>query len=177
MSNLISINPKYRNDQFQRYKVPAVISKITRRGNGTFTTINNINDIAERLFHPVDILFKAIGYNLATSINQKNNTIKGAHETSEIQDAIDKYIVAFILCPKCAIPELSLSVTGKKKKMKCEYSCSACGASDVFKVSRKENEKILQLIIKDISSGNKWPQHSTADLEPFDIMSNPFEGF
>lgn len=172
---MISINPKFRNDQFQRYKFPSVISKITPRGNGTFTTIYNLKEISESLYHPEDILFKAIGYNLATNINQKNNTIKGSRETSEIQDAIDKYIVTFILCPKCSIPELSLSVTGKKKKKKCEYSCSACGANDVFKVKRKENEKILQLIIKNISSGNKWAKHSTADLVPFDIMSNSFE--
>lgn len=172
---MISINPKFRNDKFQRYKFPGVISKITKRGNGTFTTIYNLTEISEALYHPENILFKAIGYNLATSINPKNNTIKGSHETSEIQEAIDKYVTSFILCPKCSIPELSLSVTGKKKKMKCEYSCSACGANEIFKSKGKENEKILQLIIKDIDSGNKWAKHSTADLEPYDIMFNPFE--
>merc|ERR1712098_1032628 len=145
--------------------MPQISSSITHRGNGTFSTIYNINEVSDALFHPPTILFKYIGYDLATSINQKNNTIKGPHDNTEIQNSIDKYINAFILCPKCSIPELVLSVSGKKKKMKCEYKCSACGESGVFKVTGKVLEKTLQLIIKDISSGNKWKQHSTADLE------------
>ena len=177
MTDFISINPKYRNDAFQRYKIPKLDCFVTLRGNGTFTTINNLKDVAKNLFHPHDILFKAIGYYLATNINMKNNTIKGAHEHNQIQDAIDKYITTFVLCPKCTIPELSYSVTGKKKKMKCEYKCSACGENGDIEIVSKEDNKILQLIIKHISSGNKWPKHSTALLDeeihdlifPFDL--------
>lgn len=171
----ISINPTSRSDPFYRYKMPALSSHITNRGNGTFTTINNIKEIAEELHHPADIIFKFIGYDLATCVNHKKNTIKGAHKTKVIQESIDKYIIEFVMCPKCSIPELSLSVSGKKKKMKCNYTCSACGANDTFIKNNTASIKTLQLIIKDISSGNVWKKHTTADLDAeIDIFADRF---
>lgn len=171
----ISINPTARNDPFYRYKMPCLFSDITNRGNGTFTTIYNINEIALALHHPANILFKFIGYDLATSINHKKNTIKGAHKTEKIKESIDKYIIEFVMCPTCSIPELSLTVSGKKKKMKCHHMCSACGEHDSFVKKNKASVKTLQLIIKDISSGNVWKKHKTADLDAeIDIFANKF---
>jgi len=155
----ISVNPKHRNDPYHRYKMPAVKSKITNRGNGTFTTIENMLNISESLYHPDDILFKFISYDLATCCDFKKKTLKGAYKNDVIQDSLDKYISYFVLCHKCSIPETTAEIEGKKKKAICKMDCMACGTLSKLDSKDKLLNKTIQLIIKDKQSGRKWKEH------------------
>jgi len=59
------------NDDNYRYKMPPVSIKIGGAGNGIFTIINNIDEIANAINTPSEILYKYISYSLGSAFNEK----------------------------------------------------------------------------------------------------------
>ncbi len=169
----ISINSNFRNDPFYRYQMNHIESNITNRGNGTFTTLNNLDKISNDLYTPNEILFKFISFDLGTSYNLKKKNLKGSYKSDKIQKSIDKYINYFVLCNKCSIPEVSPVVEGKKKKAKLIMNCVACGHSQVLSSKDKLYSKMIDCIIKDIQNGRKWKQHKTI-FEQTDVLEFNF---
>merc|ERR1712048_356741 len=67
--------------------------------------------------------------------------VNGVHQTKELQLMLKKFIIHFILCPKCKMPELQFKVHQKKNVLL--QKCAACG----WKGNNKSNHKVKTYII------------------------------
>ena len=170
----ISINSEHRNDPHCRYKMQAVSIKSVDQGQYAKTTIFNLKNISESLYQPEEIIFKFIGYDLGTSGDFKKMTLKGYYHPHEIQGSIDKYIQTFVLCSKCAIPEVDPELAGKKKRTTCTMHCAACGHINTLLGTNSTIDKPHKLINKDIQGGNEWRKHKM-DLKK--ETDNTFDDF
>jgi translation initiation factor 2 beta subunit (eIF-2beta)/eIF-5 len=133
------------NDEFYRYKMPPIKTQVTGRGNGIHTHLINIDDVANAIGHPEDIIMKYIAYELASNLNQKNKSLAGKHDT-EVQEKILDYVNNLVLCPKCNNPETIYEVEGKKKRMKLFSKCASCGfrCEIVAAGTEKEGIKVIK---------------------------------
>ena len=146
------------NDEFYRYKMPAIKTQVTGRGNGIHTNFLNIDEVANAIGHPEEIIMKYITYELASNLNLKNKSIAGKHD-NEVQEKIMDYINNLVLCVKCGNPETIYELEGKKKRIKLFSKCASCGyrceivssgndTSDVKSIKGKNSGKIFNSIIK-----------------------------
>lgn len=78
---------------------------------------------------------------------EKKSIIKGKHEYDNLLEKLDSFIIKFILCPKCKLPEISLFA--EKKILK--GACRACGKVSKLDNSHKISGYILRNIPKDMS--------------------------
>ena len=171
MPKLISINSFNRNDPDQRYKMQSVQVKITEQGQYSTTTIINTREISDDLYHPEDILFKFLGYDLGTMGDIKKKTLKGSYKEEVVQQSIDKYVQNFALCSKCHAPEITPELEGKKKHVNCKMTCIACGKAKILSSDNVVINKTIKLIIKDLQSGREWKKHASRYDNSVDIAS------
>ena len=143
------------NDPYYRYQMPRLVATKTGRGNGCHTIIENINDVTESFNHPGSVVFKFMGYSLGANTNENKWSINGHYSEEQLIEVLYQYINAFVLCPKCTIPELLPSVEGKKKNKKLIMTCSACGKSSEISSTAKDVSKGIDLIIKYLEK-NEW---------------------
>ena len=129
------------NDEFYRYKMPAVETQVTGRGNGIHTNFLNMDTVANAIGHPEEIILKYIAYELASNLNLKNKSLSGKHDT-EIQGKILDYIHNLVLCVKCNNPETIYQIEGKKKKIKLFTKCASCGFNCEIVASGKDSEGV-----------------------------------
>jgi translation initiation factor 5 len=149
------ININKSEDISYRYKMPKVSVKFAGNGNGKFTIINNMNEIASAINSPCEIVFKFISYSCGSAFNEKDQSITGHH--SNIQDIIFEYIDNFVICPTCSIPELNYyleKISAKKNNLICR--CSACGTIHKLKNTNKINDKCIDTIIKFLTKEGNW---------------------
>lgn len=115
-------------DQFYRYKMPRLQSKIEGKGNGIKTVVPNMSDIARALSRPPSYITKFFGCELGaqTPMQEKDDRyiVNGAHDASKLQDLLDVFIAKFVLCPSCKNPETDLIIT---KDQMIVRDCKACG--------------------------------------------------
>jgi len=78
---------------------------------------------------------------------EKKSIIKGKHEYDDLLEKLDSFIIKFILCPKCKLPEISLFA--EKKTLK--GGCRACGKVSTLDNSHKISNFIVRNIPKDMS--------------------------
>jgi len=150
-----TININNSDDENYRYKMPKVLIKFGGTGNGIFTTINNMEEIANALNTPSDIIYKYISYTLGSAFNEKKKTFTGHHKN--IQDIIFDFITFFVIFPSCSIPELTYSLDKiNSKNYNLISKCSSCGNSHILKSTNKINEKIMESIIKFMQKMNTW---------------------
>lgn len=142
-NDLINIggNP---NDQSYRYKMPGVKTQVTGRGNGIHTIFSNIDEVSNAIGHPQEIIMKYISYELATNLNQKNNSITGKHDDN-IQEKVIDYVNNLVLCAKCGNPETIYEIEGKKKRIKLFSKCASCGFRCELVASGKDSEGIKSI--------------------------------
>lgn len=151
----MNININNTDDENYRYKMPKVSIKLGGAGNGTFTIINNMDEISNSLNTPSDIIYKYISYTLGSAFNDKKKSLTGHH--TNIQDIIFEYINFFVICPTCSIPELSYSLDKiNSKNYNLISKCSACGNTHILKSTNKVNEKCIDVIIKFLQKNNSW---------------------
>ncbi|XP_063934804.1 eukaryotic translation initiation factor 5-like [Zophobas morio] len=131
-------------DQFYRYKMPKLISKIEGRGNGIKTVIVNMAEIAKSLSCPPSYPTKFFGCELGsqTVLDDANSRfiVNGSHQDQTLRELLDKFIRKYILCPHCDLPEL---VTGVKTGL-YQGSCGACGWAGPLDNSHKLISYILK---------------------------------
>ena len=121
--------PSYNEDPSYRYKMPKMTTKIEGRGNGIKTNIVNMTAVATAIKTPPDYVTKFFGCELGAQSRWEAATeksiVNGAHELAEMQKLLDKFLEKFVLCYKCKLPELDMSV----KKGMIVAKCAACGWS------------------------------------------------
>lgn len=151
-------------DKFYRYKRDeAQVAHSTK--NGGTSIITNIGQLAKQL--KVDAkelsLYVAKSMGAAYKIQESKLTLKGTHTTKKIEEIINKFIVRYVLCPKCKLPELvskSCLACGYtlKKKNKTEASSSSDDDDDNTKTSdldKKLAELIKALDLKTVPANQK----------------------
>lgn len=138
--NLINVRPDARGDQYYRYKMEPLQTKVEGKGNGIKTVIVNLPNVAEHLTpndaHSANKPFKGrwilkyFGFEIGaqTSHDKTNDRwiINGAHESAKLQELLDGFIKKFVLCPKCHSPETILELTPNKKSLISHCQASGC---------------------------------------------------
>jgi len=131
--------PRSIDDQYYRYKMPALEAKVESRGNGIKTVIVNIADIAKALARPATYPVRYIGYTLGAlvDINEDTNRyiVNGKHSEEDLSALLDGFIDKYVLCKQCGNPETILSVS--KDQSFLRLKCKACGG--VTKVDALDN--------------------------------------
>ncbi|PWN39091.1 eukaryotic translation initiation factor 5 [Ceraceosorus guamensis] len=120
-------------DQFYRYRMPLLQTKIEGRGNGIKTVVPNMSDIARALSRPPTYPTKFFGFELGaqTQVDDKNDRyiVNGAHQADALRKLLDDFITKFVLCGSCKNPETDLKIM---KDGMIIRDCKACGKrSDV----------------------------------------------
>lgn len=138
-----------QKDKSYRYKMPILISKIEGRGNGIKTVIPNMPDIAKSLHTDPAYPTKFFGMELGALSNytkkDERAVVNGAHNASDLAKLLTQFIEIFILCPKCALPEIRWKVTSKRVLV----DCAACGHNGELSTSHK----LVTFIIKNPPGG------------------------
>ncbi|KAG7144330.1 Eukaryotic translation initiation factor 5 like protein [Verticillium longisporum] len=114
-------------DQFYRYKMERLQTKIEGKGNGIKTVIVNLTSVAQSLARPGAYLIKYFGFELGAQTNidpaDDRCIINGAHDGPKLQDHLDGFISKFVLCKKCKNPETDVII----KDDHIILDCKACG--------------------------------------------------
>ena len=97
--------------------------------------------VAEALRVPPKYIVKWFAIDQGKNALFKNGYIlTGALTKQDIVEGLDKFIMKYVLCPKCKDPELILRI---KKNMVCA-KCQACGK----KPNMDNNHKVATFMIK-----------------------------
>ena len=126
---LVNIGASNASDQFYRYKMPAVVSRIEGRGNGIKTNVVNLVDVAKALARPPTYVLKWFGFELGalTKYEEKDGKciVNGAHDAKVLAEHLEVFIKKFVQCFSCGNPETVFSID--KRTELITMKCKACG--------------------------------------------------
>jgi len=132
------------HDDFYRYKMERLQTKIEGKGNGIKTVIVNLSSVAQSLARPGSYLIKYFGFELGAQTNldppDDRWIINGAHESGKLQDHLDGFINKFVLCKKCKNPETDVVI----KDGHIVLDCKACGQRSTVDLRLKLSTFILK---------------------------------
>lgn len=157
MSKLISIRPG-NADQFYRYKMPSLESKIEGKGNGIKTVVVNLKDISEALTRAPEIVLKHFGFALGAQTSTEINDryiINGSHDSKKLQESLFDFITNFVLCQQCQNPETVYRVTPADG---LKMDCKACGEASPIPARLK-----LEAFIVKTCKGSKAKANKKAE--------------
>ena len=143
----MNINPN-TDDPFYRYKMPKINVRNAGRGNGSFTFLDNLDEVSEAINTPSSILLNFISKSLGSACNLKKKTLTGHYDYDIIIKEVYKFITFFVLCENCTIPEVIPVVSGRKKHKILEFKCSACGNQYSLESNSNLYKKTIEHIIK-----------------------------
>ncbi|KAK1743785.1 eukaryotic translation initiation factor 5 [Skeletonema marinoi] len=125
------------DDPEYRYKMPKVVGKLEGRGNGSKTVIVNISELALSLHRDPGEVNKFFGTELGAQTTYSDETnravVNGHHTDAVLQQAVHKYVEAFVICPNCGLPETDYKI----KSGVITHKCAACGAKEMVDMSHK----------------------------------------
>lgn len=130
------------HDAFYRYKMPRLVTKFEGAGNGVFTVLTNLADVARALSRPTEHLFKYFGYELCASSRVKAGRwmVNGTHSQARVEQILQGFVDRYVLCASCGNPETSLA----KVKARLSMTCRACGATSRVSVDHRLTTFILR---------------------------------
>lgn len=133
--------PSCNNDACYMYKMPCLITQRKGCGSNIKTQIVNLRDVALAIRRPSQYVLRWFRYELGAKTRYKNDEgkdvyyISGEHQTPVLQELLDHFIDAYVLCAWCTLPETDMSVGGGIIKGKC-HLCGWYGQLDnVHKVA------------------------------------------
>lgn len=156
-------------DIHYRYKMPSVKITNAGRGIGTFTIIDNLEDIAKSINHPAEVLLKFLGIAIGAAVNFEKKSINGTHTEKVVQDNIFNYIELFCFCSICKIPEVTPYLNKiSKKNVQIKLKCTSCGGDSVVVSSKKFADKAIDMIIKELEKG--WIKNNNGNVDSSDFL-------
>ena len=159
-------------DESYRYKAPKPIVKIGGRGNGIYSELTNIDEIAQCLSHPKEIICKYISSISGSNYIAAKNTLTGTYNSEDIESILLTYTKSVVLCPVCNIPE----TIPELEKGNLIFKCYSCKSNSIIKPIGKV-DKALNIIEKYLKAGKKWEikkGNMVAVVENIDEF-NPFD--
>ncbi len=176
----ININGKI-TDNFYRYKMEKIKITQTGRGGNCHTILDNLNIIATQINTSPELLLQYIGMIIGCNTNQKVSkdngyVLKGHYDVDKIQEIIYNFINFATLCQKCTIPELSPKILkdNNDKKIFLMMICSACGQSYELKGNNKNNDKLVDNMIKYYTNNQFVANKGTMVIGKSSNDFNPF---
>lgn len=135
-------------DASYRYKMPKLGTKIEGRGNGIKTVIVNMVDIAKALHvnpgYPTKFFGIELGAQSKFSSKTERAIVNGSHNAPDLAKLLEKFIDNFVLCPRCGLPEIKLSI-----KSNIKYDCAACGDNGILPTNHRLSGYIVKSKQKD----------------------------
>ncbi|KAI1818774.1 domain found in IF2B/IF5-domain-containing protein [Poronia punctata] len=132
------------SDNFYRYKMERIQTKIEGKGNGIKTVVVNLSSVATSLARPGAYVIKYFGFELGaqTNIDPSDDRwiINGSHDSAKLQDYLDGFINKFVLCKKCKNPETVVII----KDDHIVLDCKACGQRSDVDIRHKLSGFILK---------------------------------
>jgi translation initiation factor 5 len=121
----INIGDIHDDDQFYRYKMPAIELHVEGKGNGVKTRVMNIDAIAHALNRSSTMIMKYFAIFLGTSVQKSDigYMLRGNHTSEALSQYLNTFITGYVLCQKCTNPETTLKV----RKTCIQSTCKACG--------------------------------------------------
>lgn len=125
------INIQNIEDDYARYKMPKLQSRIKDKGKFAETFVTNLVEVAKSLKVNLPAPIKYIESNLGSQFmladkkDLSSYYIKGRFSYEQLYEPLRAFIDQYVLCSKCGLPELEY----KRDKDKCSQSCKSCGAS------------------------------------------------
>ncbi len=122
MTRYVCIPQSKNDDPNYRYKMPELRLKQESRLNGVKTNITNLPDVAKALRIPESAILKY--FCVEVGANSEGTTIvKGQHSQSDLAKHLDKFIMRWVCCKNCKLPEITHTV----KKKDLTGICRSCG--------------------------------------------------
>jgi translation initiation factor 5 len=126
----IAMDPQKVDDQFYRYKMPAIVTKVEGNGNGIKTVFPNIHEVCNTINRPESVMMKFFQFELGTqkTVSTKDDKfiVTGSRTQETMQEKVYSFITKFVLCKHCRNPETVVLVDAKDR---VTLKCSACGKS------------------------------------------------
>jgi len=176
------ISPKLINidgseDPFYRYKMRQLFVQVVGKGKMIKTVLLNVDDVAKDLkVHPSH-LTAFLGYENGAQwkFDAKNSvreraSISGDLDEKDLSSMMKKFIVEFVLCPRCKLPEVTLFVEEKVKVM--SITCRGCGEKTILKTLKSKfssyilNHKFEPITTKEEKVVKKKQQEATTEAKP-----------
>lgn len=125
MTQYVCIPQKKNDDPNYRYKMPQMKLSQESRLNGVKTNITNLVDVARALRVPESSILKY--FCAEVGANAEGTTIvKGQHTLPDLARHLDKFIMKYVCCKKCKLPEITHEVVKKN----LIGVCRSCGNTD-----------------------------------------------
>ena len=107
----------------KRFEVPR--AQVSIEGNKTVW--KNFNEIVNYINRDSKHLLKFIGKDMGAAwrIEESRVVFVGKFGSSQVNQKLDKYVAAFVICPVCGKPDTKLEKVDRVMVMKC----MACGAT------------------------------------------------
>jgi translation initiation factor 2 beta subunit (eIF-2beta)/eIF-5 len=174
-------------DPYYRYQMATMSVKKER----TRICIQNLDQIAKDLKLPCkDVLVTYIGKKVSAQLKvekvekveqsqshlQERVTMPGNMDCDSVKQSIYPFIDAFVLCPRCTLPELSYAGNGTKTDVM--ISCAACGYKGDIK-GDKMNQSTLKkfasiLLEPNVSEHNvSEPNVSEPNVSEPNVLEEP----
>ncbi|KAI3386921.1 hypothetical protein SNEBB_004269 [Seison nebaliae] len=139
-----------------------------RNGNGIKTVIVNMSAIAKALNCSPAYTTKFFGQELGaqTQIMPENDRwiINGVHDANRLQEVLDVFIRAYVLCKFCKNPETQLIVSTKTIRQKC----AACGEIGPVDMKHRIAKYICNQAPK-VPKKSKVDNKSTVEVKKSDV--------
>jgi translation initiation factor 2 beta subunit (eIF-2beta)/eIF-5 len=172
----LNINGKI-TDNFYRYKMDKIAITQTGRGGNCHTVLDNLDKISNQINTAPELLLQYIGMILGCNANNASHIslLKGHYTVDKIQETIYQFINFATLCQKCTIPELVPTVIKDGKILSLMMRCSACGQIYELKGNNKNNDKLIDNIIKYYTNKQFVANKGTMVTDKSNRHFNPFE--
>ncbi|KAJ6505412.1 domain found in IF2B/IF5-domain-containing protein [Mycena sanguinolenta] len=136
------------DDQFYRYRMPILLTKIEGKGNGLKTVLPNMSNVARALGRPPSYTTKFFGYELGAHISvddkKERYIVNGVHDANRLRELLHDFIDKFVLCKLCKNPETELIVLKVGRTEDIIQHCKACGERKGVNMGHKLTTFILK---------------------------------
>lgn len=121
------------NDRFHRYTRPVIAAQRRGGGNGKFTVLTNLADVATALRRPVPAVHKYLSRALSCGGSHDDCSLRGWHTAAAVEAALQDFVRGYVLCPRCGDAGTRIKAKGSRdRRPTARLKCGACGfRSDV----------------------------------------------
>ncbi|MCD6157707.1 MAG: translation initiation factor IF-2 subunit beta [Thermoplasmata archaeon] len=157
----------------ERFTIP--VPEIVYEGKNT--VIRNYRDICRTINRDpkqvLQVMLKEIG--TAGEISGDMLILQGRINTNKILDAIESYVLSYVICSECGSPDTELIRQERSLMLKC-HACGAVRPIGLAKIKLRENPQLFVLMVREgreydvIIEGTTSEGHGVAKLRNYTII-------
>jgi len=157
----------------ERFTIP--VPEIAYEGKNT--VIRNYRDICRTINRDpkqvLQVMLKEIG--TAGEISGDMLILQGRINTNKILDAIESYVLSYVICSECGSPDTELIRQERSLMLKC-HACGAVRPIGLAKIKLRENPQLFVLMVREgreydvVIEGTTSEGHGVAKLRNYTII-------